>query len=239
MKEEKKSILIVDDEVHIAEGIKLNLSLQGYEAEIADNGKIGVEKCESGDFDLVVLDLMMPVMDGNAVIRAIRKNNEKIPILILSAKDAVSEKVKCLRDGVDDYMVKPFDLDEFLLRVQRLLQRAETKVISPNIEMESFSFGENTISFKLGTVQARESRIQLTTQELKILKLFFSNPRIPLSREQLLMEGWGYKGDTTTRTVDNFLVRFRKYFENDPKKPIYFKSVRSIGYMFDPEGREE
>jgi two-component system, OmpR family, alkaline phosphatase synthesis response regulator PhoP len=234
---EKKSILIIEDEVHIAEGLKLNLNLQGYDVVLAENGKIGIEKWEAMSFDLVVLDLMMPVMDGNSVLRAIRKKNESIPILVLSAKDAVAEKVKCLRDGVDDYMVKPFDLDEFLLRIQRLLQRSVATNMENTLFIENFSFGNNTIDFGLGVAQTREGKIQLTSQELKILKLFISNPGVPLPRERLLTEGWGYKGDTTTRTVDNFIVRFRKYFENDPKNPIYFKSVRSIGYIFDPNGQ--
>ena len=238
MNNEKKSILIIEDEVHIAEGLKLNLNLQGYEVVVAENGKIGIEKWEAMNFDLVVLDLMMPVMDGNSVLRAIRKKNESVPILILSAKDAVAEKVKCLRDGVDDYMVKPFDLDEFLLRIQRLLQRSEPTKIENSLLNDSYSFGKNTIDFGLGVAQTVEGKIQLTSQELKILKLFISNPGVPLPRERLLAQGWGYKGDTTTRTVDNFIVRFRKYFENDPKNPIYFKSVRSIGYIFDPDGQK-
>lgn len=238
MNNEKKSILIIEDEVHIAEGLKLNLNLQGYEVVVAENGKIGIEKWEAMNFDLVVLDLMMPVMDGNSVLRAIRKKNESVPILILSAKDAVAEKVKCLRDGVDDYMVKPFDLDEFLLRIQRLLQRSEPTKIENSLLNDSYSFGKNTIDFGLGVAQTVEGKIQLTSQELKILKLFISNPGVPLPRERLLTQGWGYKGDTTTRTVDNFIVRFRKYFENDPKNPIYFKSVRSIGYIFDPDGQK-
>ena len=182
---------------------------------------------------------MMPEVDGYEVLKTIRQEDQKLPILILSAKDQARDKIEALRGGVDDYLSKPFNLDEFLLRVERLLTRSNwnksgTKSIleGEGHELESFTFGENTIDFIKSKAQTSSGEINLTAQELKLLALFIANPEIPLSRSKLLEAGWGYSQDTSTRTVDNFIVRFRKYFEKDPKEPVHFKSMRSVGYVF-------
>ena len=232
---EKKNILIIEDEFHIAEGLRLNLSLQGFDVAIAENGRVGLEKWGKGEFDLIILDLMMPQLDGVSVLKKVRETNERVPVLILSAKDGIKDRVSCLRKGVDDYMTKPFNLDEFLLRVKRLLQRANWSVEKNNEIGDKFKFGQNTVNLETGKANTTNGNIMLTLQEIKLLKLFFQNIGKPLSRDNLLKNGWGYCSETTTRTVDNFIVRFRKYFENDPKKPIFFKSLRSVGYVFDKE----
>ena len=240
---QKKRVLVVEDESHIAEGLKLNLSLQGYEVRVAENGNAGLKAWKAWQPDLVVLDIMLPGIDGLSVLRSIRLEDERIPILILSAKAATDYKVKGLSYGVDDYLTKPFSLEEFLLRVDRLLTRLswydedgnENMVVGP--EHNLTTFGDNRIDFSTLIARTGKGEIQLTEQEAKLLKLFVQNAGIPLSRKKLLEIGWGYTRGTTTRTVDNFIVRFRKYFEKNPKKPIYFKSLRSIGYVFyiDPE----
>jgi len=244
----KPRILVIEDDLHIAEGLKLNLSLQGYEVRIAQNGPAGIQMWREWRPDLIVLDIMLPGIDGLSILRNIRLEDEKIPILILSAKATTEFKVKGLSYGVDDYLTKPFSLEEFLLRVDRLVKRASwsnsdselAKEMSDS-ELDRFTFGSNQVDFKTMTADCKSGQVRLTEQEAKLLKLFLLNPGQPLSREKLLQIGWGYTKGTTTRTVDNFIVRFRKYFEDNPKKPSYFVSIRSIGYVFyaDPEKHTE
>ena len=234
----KKRILIIEDESHIAEGLKLNLSLQDYEVEIADNGNAGLKVWKTWQPDLIVLDIMLPGIDGLSVLRSIRLEDERLPILILSAKTDMDYKVKGLSYGVDDYLTKPFSLEEFLLRVERLLTRLSwyeenaTTNASGGVENSIHTFGNNRIDFSTLIAHGQKGEIQLTGQEAKLLKLFIQNPGKPLTRQKLLEIGWGYTRGTTTRTVDNFIVRFRKYFEKNPKKPVHFKSLRSVGYVF-------
>jgi DNA-binding response OmpR family regulator len=237
---EKQRILIVEDDRHIAEGLKLNLSLQGYDVCIAPNGIDGLRQWKEWHPDLIVLDIMLPGIDGLAVLQHIRLEDERLPILILSAKNEDDDKVKGLAFGVDDYLAKPFNLEEFLLRVDRLLTRVswqKTDGDTPGSRLVSdddiYTFGHNRINFKTLTAQCNAGNIQLTEQEVKLLKLFIANRGTPLSRGKLLEIGWGYTHHTTTRTIDNFIVRFRKYFEEKPRKPVYFKSIRSVGYVFD------
>ncbi|WP_372653714.1 response regulator transcription factor [Halobacteriovorax sp.] len=237
----KKKILIVEDEKHIAEGLKLNLTLQGYDVKHAENGIVGLQRWREWGPDLILLDIMMPGLDGISVLEEIRKDDQRLPILILSAKDATRDKVKALSKGVDDYLAKPFDLDELLLRVDRLLIRSnwsDAEVSSSQevetFEGDSYSFSTTEINFVKLQATTNGKIIQLTEQEVKLLQVFISNKGVPLSRKELLESAWGYDGETSTRTVDNFIVRFRKYFEEDPKNPVIFKSLRSVGYIFEP-----
>jgi len=245
-KNTKKKILVIDDEKHIAEAIRLNLKMLGHEVVVAINGLEGLNWWKEFLPHLVIVDLMMPEIDGIGVISEIRKLDLKIPILVISAKDQVKEKIKCLSLGVDDYLSKPFDLDEFLLRVDRLLTRSEwtqnqfeqKSDESLEVFIDNFVFGENVIDFKNLKAVSASGEFDLTLQEIKILKIFITNPNIPLTREEILNKALGYGPGVTTRTLDNFLVRFRKYFEEDHKNPKYFKSVRSVGYIFDPAAKK-
>ena len=236
---EKKRILVIEDEIHIADGIRLNLTLQGYEVAVAHDGIEGIETWRSWHPDLIVLDIMLPMIDGFSILKTIRQEDEKIPVLILSARGDTKDKVKGLKYGVDDYLAKPFDLEEFLLRVAGLLKKKawydppEKKGAHTLFEGDSYTFGENCIDFLTFRADCAAGQIVLTEQEVTLLRIFISHKGLPLSREMLLNAGWGYARDTSTRTVDNFIVRFRKYFEPKPKKPIYFKSRRSVGYIFD------
>ncbi len=237
---EKKRILVVEDEEHIAEGLKLNLSLQGYDVKISPDGVAALQDWKEWQPDLIVLDLMLPSIDGVSVLRNIRLENERIPILILSAKGEPKDKVECFHYGVDDYLQKPFDLDEFLLRVDRLLTRVswsqdqgDQTGLDSVLSTQEYLFGKNRIDFTTSIAICKSGTINLTEQEIKLLKLFIANKGKPLSRNKLLEIGWGYTRRTETRTVDNFIVRFRKYFEDDPKKPMFFKSMRAVGYIFD------
>ena len=232
---EKKRILVIEDEEHIADGLKLNLKLQGYDVKIANDGLTGLEQWQSWHPSLIVLDIMLPVMDGYSVLKHIRNTDEKLPVLILSAKGNAKDKIKGLRFGVDDYLSKPFDLDEFLLRIDRLLTKQNWYHNEKDdlFTGEKYNFGENEIDFITYKAQCKAGEITLTDQEVILLKIFINNIGKPLSRKELLKAGWGYSSDTSTRTVDNFLVRFRKYFEKNPKKPEFFKSMRSVGYIFN------
>ncbi len=239
---EEKRILVIEDEEHIAEGLKLNLTLKGYKVRIALNGVAGLQKWKEWQPDLIVLDIMLPGIDGLSVLRHIRLEDERIPVLILSAKGDAEDKVKGFSYGVDDYLSKPFNLEEFLLRVERLLIRAtrdEEAGMLDGGELSStdqiYQFGRNRIDFGTLIAQGQSGEIQLTEQEAKLLKLFIANRGRPVSRNKLLQIGWGYTRGTKTRTVDNFIVRFRKYFESNPKKPVYFRSLSSVGYVFDHE----
>jgi two-component system, OmpR family, alkaline phosphatase synthesis response regulator PhoP len=235
----KRRILIIEDDSHIAEGLKLNLSLQGYDADIAPDGVAGLQKWKTGQPHLIVLDIMLPGIDGFSVLQSIRLVDERLPILILSAKGSSEDRVKGLAYGVDDYLAKPFNLEEFLLRVERLLARVSwaegTNGGLQNELPKTYGFGSNRIDFSACVADGRTGRILLTEQEVKLLKLFVANRGKPLSRKQILEIGWGYTGVVTTRTVDNFIVRLRKYFEDDPQHPVYFRSLRSVGYVFDHE----
>ncbi len=240
-KSQKIRILIIEDDCHIADGIELNLTLQGYQAKVAHNGIQGLETWKEWNPQLIVLDLMLPGIDGMQILKSIRLEDERLPILILSAKVETADRIEGFLDGVDDYMTKPFSLDEFLLRVKRLLTRDQWQRDQTASSLENsnkhgqYQFGTNIIDFKTGEIKCRAGKEQLTEQELKLLKLFIVNRGQPLSRSRLLEIGWGYAKGTSTRTVDNYIVRFRRYFEDNPKKPIYFKSRRSLGYVFDHE----
>jgi DNA-binding response OmpR family regulator len=237
---EKKRILIIEDEKHIAEGLALNLTLKGLATRTVATGMEGLQDWKAWQPDLIVLDIMLPGIDGLSVLRSIRLEDERLPVLILSAKSDLEDKVKGFSFGVDDYLAKPFHLEEFLLRVERLLFRAprQGQGASPSADgaapKQAYSFGANRIDFATATAHGRRGKLELTELEVKLLRLFISNRGRPIARGQLLEIGWGYDRRTQTRTVDNFIVRFRKYFEPDPKRPIYFKSLRSVGYVFDP-----
>mgnify|MGYP006421139551 CR=1 FL=1 len=238
----KKRVLVVEDEDHIAEGLKLNLELKGYTVRIAPDGIAALQGWKEWRPDLIVLDIMLPCIDGLSVLRNIRLEDKRIPVLILSAKGDSDDKVKGFSHGVDDYLSKPFDLEEFLLRVERLLFRtlrdggegAQNEAdLSPQDPI--YIFEGNRIDFDTLTAHGHFGEIHLTEQEAKLLKLFITNRGKPISRRKLLEIGWGYARGTKSRTIDNFMVRFRKYFEKDPKTPVYFKSLRSVGYIFDHE----
>jgi len=237
----KNRVLVIEDEEHIAEGLKLNLVLKDYQVRIAPDGVTGLQEWKEWRPDLIVLDIMLPGIDGLSVLRSIRIEDDRIPILILSAKGDSEDKVKGFSYGVDDYLAKPFNLEEFLMRVERLLIRANhngeqtRNGASFLLQNPVYTFGANRIDFSTLTAYGPSGKRQVTEQEVKLLKLFIAHRGMPISRGRLLEIGWGYPRGMKTRTVDNFIVRFRKYFEPDPKKPIFFKSLRSVGYVFDHE----
>ena len=232
-------ILLIEDDRHIAEGLKLNLVLQGYSVDIALDGPTGLRKWKEQHPDLIVLDIMLPGIGGLSVLQSVRLEDERLPVLILSAKAAPDDIIRGLSFGVDDYLAKPFNLEEFLLRVKRLLRRADwsRKTLPPTQNSpDYYTFGSNRIDFTNKTALGVQGPIRLTEQETKLLKLFVENANQLLARDVLLEVGWGYSRKVNTRTVDTFMVRLRRYFEADPREPRFFKSVRAVGYVFRPQG---
>ncbi len=234
---DKKRILLIEDDPHIAEGLVFNLELEGYEVKSVENGIGGLTTWKQWCPHLIILDLMLPDMDGMQILKNIRLEDERLPILILSAKGDPADKIDGFVDGVDDYMTKPFNLEELLLRIERHLLRdrwqQEQASTGNTTNTHCYRFGSNEIDFSTARAKSGTKTFELTEQELKLLKLFITNRGKPLARSRLLEIGWGYSKGTSTRTVDNYIVRLRKYFEVDPKNPRYFISRRSLGYIFD------
>ncbi|MFZ7116593.1 MAG: response regulator transcription factor [Bacteroidota bacterium] len=225
-------ILLVEDEEHLQEAIKLNLELEGYKVVAVGNGIDAVKVFKQERFNLVVLDVMLPELDGFGVCEAIRLHNSSVPILFLSAKNTSEDKILGLKRGADDYMTKPFNLEEFLLRVHALVKRGLS--LEEKKEMNDvFRFEGNEVNFLTFEILGKDKKqIRLTKKEIALLKLLIERRNEVVSREQILETVWGYDIYPSTRTVDNFILAFRKYFEVDPKVPQYFFSVRGVGYKF-------
>lgn len=228
----KPRILLVEDETSLREMIRLNLTAEGYETDTAESGPRALEMVASRRFDLIILDVMLPGMDGFQVCTIIRLEGNKTPILFLTAKDAAPDRVKGLKTGGDDYMSKPFNLEELLLRIEKLIARHRPD--TPAKE-DSFSFGGNEIDFK-GHIALNFNKqiIALSKKEAMLLKLFIQRKNEVISREEILETVWGYDVFPTTRTIDNFILNFRKHFERDSKQVRHFHSIRGVGYKFTP-----
>lgn len=225
-----KRILLVEDEESLQDIIKLNLELEGYEVAAVSNGKSALEEFAAKRFDLVILDVMLPEVDGFTICQTIRLENTRVPILFLTAKSSAEDRIFGLKIGGDDYLTKPFNLDEFLLRVQGLLKRGGAEL---DKSVDTFAFGNCRINFNSFTIQDIEgNEHQLSKRELKLLRLFVERRNEVLSRETILENVWGYDVFPSTRTIDNYILAFRKHFEKDPKDPKHFLSVRSVGYKF-------
>ncbi len=230
--EKKTSILLVEDEENLHEALKLNLELEGYEVTSAMDGAAALKAVQSEYFDLIIMDVMLPEMDGITVTETVRISNNEVPILILSAKNSSADRVLGLKKGADDYLTKPFNLEELLLRVHKLINKNK-KLQDKSTIGDSFSFGGNTIDFKAQeAIKADGEKIQLSKKETMLLKLLIENKNEVVPREKILQSVWGYNVYPTTRTIDNFILNFRKYFEEDSRNPKYFHSVRSVGYKY-------
>lgn len=228
----KFSILLVEDEEHLRETLKLNLELEGYEVTIAGDGVTALKTIQQEHFELLILDVMLPELDGISVCETIRLTNNELPILILSAKNSSEDRVLGLKKGADDYLTKPFNLEELLLRVDKLLKKGE-QLIGRQTAIDVFSFGKNKIDFSAQEVTLKNgSKVTLTKKEVMLLKLLIENKNTAVTREKILQSVWGYQVYPTTRTIDNFILTFRKYFEPDSRNPRYFHSVRGVGYKF-------
>lgn len=223
-------ILLVEDEESIRDVVKMNLEMEGYEIVTSGNGRQALDLIAHQHFDLLLLDVMLPEMDGFTIAEQVRLTNLEVPILMLTAKDQPQDRITGLKKGADDYLTKPFNLEELLLRVSNLLRRSQ-RVRGEAIE--TFEFGGNTINFEnFEAVTFRGESITLTKKEAMLLKLLVERKNEVVSRHQILQAVWGYDVFPSTRTIDNFILAFRKYFEKDPKEPIFFHSMRGVGYKF-------
>ena len=230
--ERKRSILLVEDEENLHEALKLNLELEGYDVTSALDGAAALKAIQAEYFDLIIMDVMLPEMDGITVTETVRISNNEVPILILSAKNSSADRVLGLKKGADDYLTKPFNLEELLLRVHKLIDKNK-KLQDKSTVGDTYTFGSNTIDFKAqeATIQD-DKKIQLSKKETMLLKLLIENKNEVVPREKILQSVWGYNVYPTTRTIDNFILNFRKYFEEDSRNPKYFHSVRGVGYKY-------
>jgi DNA-binding response OmpR family regulator len=230
MAEEKPHILLVEDEIHLARGICFNLEQDGYRVSHVESGEEALERMHYDRFALIILDIMLPGIDGFEVCEKTRLLDNRVPILILTARSAEGDRITGLEKGADDYLVKPFNLSEFLLRVRGMLRRSAW--YRPEPVEEGYRFGDNEVFLLSYRARTAQGEIDLTDLEVKMLALFFQKEGETVTRKTLLERVWGYSSDTETRTLDNFIVRLRKYFEPDPANPVYFQTVRGVGYRF-------
>jgi two-component system, OmpR family, alkaline phosphatase synthesis response regulator PhoP len=227
-------ILVVEDEETLAIGLEYNLSLEGYEVARAADGRKALALFKKQSFDLVVLDLMLPYVDGFELAQQMRKKSPQIPILILTARKTAVDRVRGLSLGADDYLTKPFHLEELILRIQGMLRRKSWYKATADLP-SVYQFGDNEVNFENLSCRSGKHRFQITPQEAAILKYLIVNRGKIVSRKELLENVWHMNATVETRTIDNFIVRLRKYFEPKPDKPVFFTSVRSAGYMFTEE----
>lgn len=239
------SILIVEDEVHLAEGLRYNLKAEGFEVDIAGTAEQAVSLLldKRKPYDVLVLDVMLPGMDGFALASRLREKGQFVPILMLTARGQAEDVLRGFEAGADDYLPKPFDLAVLLARIHALLRRrewfrrdrsraAEAAVdTNPNV----FEFGSKTIDFEALELRSGGETVHLTLMEADLLRYLINHDGRIVSRSAILEDVWGLREDTDTRAIDNFIVRLRKYIEDEPSRPRHLLTVRGVGYKFISE----
>jgi two-component system, OmpR family, alkaline phosphatase synthesis response regulator PhoP len=243
-------VLIIEDEAHLASGLQFNLQEEGHSAEIANDGEIALEKLlrRREAFDAIVLDVMLPGKDGFAVATELRNAKNFIPILMLTARGRPEDVLKGFASGADDYLAKPFELPILLARLQGLLRRTEwmrehtpqpgTQEIpgASDEDLDEFSFHGGTIDFANLELRAKGTMTRLTVMEAELLRHLIRNRGRVVSRKSILEQVWGLREDTDTRAIDNFVVRLRRYLEENPSRPRHLVTVRGVGYKFEVDG---
>lgn len=224
-------ILLVEDEEHILENLRINLELDGYQVVTSSNGKDAYEIAKSGNFNLLILDIMLPELDGLNLFRKIKAVKPNLPAIFLTAKAGGKDRVEGLKSGAEDYISKPFELEEFLLRVKNVLKRYQTTNENQHIfKLEGFE-----INFNSFEITRPDGKVHLlTARENNLLRLLVSKKNTVVSRDEILENVWSADENPSSRTIDNIILSFRKIFNDDPKKPRFFHSVRGIGYKFTP-----
>jgi DNA-binding response OmpR family regulator len=224
-------ILLVEDEENLALGLEYNLTAEDYKVMWAKDGREALKLFEENKFDLIILDIMLPYFNGFEIAQKVRETQPQMPILMLTARTQIEDRVKGLELGADDYLTKPFHLKELLLRIKGMLKRKNwyQKVV---IENPIYKFGNNEINFENLKCTKGKKDFQLTSYEAMIMKYLIENKDKVVTRKELLENVWNMNPDIETRTVDNFIARLRKHFEDDPSDPKFIVSVRSAGYMF-------
>ena len=224
-------ILLVEDEKSMAIGLEYNLTEEGFEVEWAPDGKKAIESITSKSHDLIILDIMLPYIDGFEIARRVRDQDPQMPILMLTARTDAKDRIHGLEIGADDYLTKPFHLQELLLRVQGMLRRKQWYQSAAD-SMPVFHIGDSEVNFTALNGIVNGKKIHLTVHEAMLLKYLVDNRGKIVSRKELLLKVWNISSEVETRTVDNFIARLRKYFEPDSANPQFIKSIRSAGYMF-------
>jgi two-component system, OmpR family, alkaline phosphatase synthesis response regulator PhoP len=220
-------ILVVEDDLSILTGVSMNLRYEGYEVLQAQDGKAALQKAVDARPDLIVLDIMLPGMNGYEVIKELRERRIDVPVVVLSAKGMEQDKILGLNLGADDYVVKPFGLNELLARIKAVLRRKQRHT-------DAQKFGDVTVDLAAKTVDRAGKPVDLTAQEFKLLAHLVNHAGRTFSRDELLLAAWGYGYEGTARTVDNFISQLRAKLEPDPEDPKHFVTVRGLGYRFDP-----
>jgi two-component system alkaline phosphatase synthesis response regulator PhoP len=236
------NILVVEDESHLAEGLRFNLEAEGYQVNVVDTGEAALELFEGGKpaYDVMVLDVMLPGKDGFEVISELRQSGQFVPTLMLTARGHPEDVLKGFSAGADDYLAKPFDLSILIARIRGLLRRREWLVGSaqspaaPPVS-DAFTFDDKTIDFAALELRVRNEVFPLTLMEVNVLRYLIEHEGKPVSRKKMLDEVWGLHEDTDTRAIDNFIVRLRRYIEDDPTHPRHLLTVRGVGYRFIAE----
>ncbi|HYP08241.1 MAG TPA: response regulator transcription factor [Bryobacteraceae bacterium] len=226
-------ILIVEDEQHLANGLRFNLEADGHAVDVVDSGEAGLDKFrnERGSFDLLILDVMLPGLDGFAVMSHLRATGEFVPTLMLTARNRPEDVLRGFESGADDYLPKPFELPILLARIKGLLRRREwLQRLQPARDV--FEFSGRVIDFDNLELTVGDKKLQLTLMEANLLRYLVARQGQVVSRQKLLEEVWGVREDTDTRAIDNFVVRLRRYIEDDASKPRHLLTVRGVGYKF-------
>jgi DNA-binding response OmpR family regulator len=232
-------ILIVEDETHLAEGLRFNLEAEGYQVQLAETGEAALECLANKPppFDVVVLDVMLPGKDGFTVISELRQAGQFVPTLMLTARGHPDDVLRGFTAGADDYLTKPFELSILIARLRSLLRRSEwlRADVAPKPAEESkdrYTFGEKSVDFDLLELRVRGEAFPLTLMEANLLRYLIAHEGKPVSRRSMLEEVWGLHEDTDTRAIDNFIVRLRRYIEDEPTRPRHLLTVRGVGYRF-------
>jgi two-component system, OmpR family, alkaline phosphatase synthesis response regulator PhoP len=228
MSDTPRRILVVEDDLAILTGLSMNLRFEGYEVLQAQDGRQGLARALDESPDLVVLDVMLPELNGFEVLKELRQRGRDTPVVVLSAKGTEMDKILGLNLGADDYVVKPFGLQELLARIKAVLRRR-----FPTAGQPPLAFGDVKVDPVAKTVTRDGQPVELTAQEFKLLAHFLAHPGRTFSREELLSAAWGYAYEGSSRTVDNFMRQLRLKLEPDPEEPRHFLTVRGLGYRFD------
>jgi len=222
-------ILIVEDEPNMVIGLKDNFEIEGFSVDISKDGESGLEKILQNNYDLVVLDIMLPKISGFDVCKTVRKKGNDTPIILLTARSEEIDKVLGLELGADDYITKPFSIRELIARVKAVLRRRENKVDSDN-KQENVIIGNLEVNFSTYNAYNNNGEVQMSHKEFEILNLLWSNRNKTVSRDDLLRIIWGFDESPTTRTIDNFIVKLRQKIERNPNRPKTILTVHGIGY---------
>jgi len=225
-----KTIFLVEDDRNLADGLTMNLEAEGYQVVAVADGSHVMETFRDGMFDLILMDIMLPGVDGLTLTRRIRQEGSTVPILFITARGRTEERIEGLLAGGDDYITKPFDTAELLARIQGIFRRQAW--LGSEEAATSYEFDGRKIDFKTFRAEGPGGQFELTRKECMVAKYLIERAGEVVSRDQLLDAVWGYHIYPTNRTIDNFILKLRKIFEDDPKEPKYFKTIRGVGYSF-------